>query len=67
VFDVSRSGARIAAIPHIAAGGDVTVTVDGVRPVGGKVVWVANDCFGVRFQSLLDTAELLRVTGLVAA
>src|SRR6185295_6908217 len=67
VFDVSRSGARIAAIPRIAAGGDVTVTFDGVRPVGGKVVWVANGCFGVRFESLLDTAELLRVTGLVAA
>jgi methyl-accepting chemotaxis protein len=68
VFDVSRSGARIAAIPRIAAGGDVTVTFDGLRPVGGKVVWVANDCFGVRFEpSMLDTAELLRVTGLVAA
>jgi methyl-accepting chemotaxis protein len=68
VLDVSRSGARIAAIPRIAAGGDVTVTFDGLRPVGGKVVWVANDCFGVRFEpSMLDTAELLRVTGLVAA
>jgi methyl-accepting chemotaxis protein len=68
VLDVSCSGARIAAIPRIAAGHDVTVTFDGIRPVGGKVVWVANDCFGVRFEpSMLDTIELLRVTGLAAA
>ena len=41
-------------------------TYFGMSPVAGKV-WVANGCFGVRFQTLLDTAELLRVTGLAAA
>jgi len=68
VFDVSRSGARIAAIPRIAADGDVTVTFDGLRPVGGKVVWVANDCFGVRFEpSMLEVVELLAIAGIGTA
>jgi len=68
VYDVSRGGARIAAIPGIAVNREVTVTFDGLSPVRGKVVWVASDCFGVRFEpTMLDTVELFRVTGLAAA
>jgi methyl-accepting chemotaxis protein len=68
VFDVSRGGARIAAVPNVAIGDDVIVTFDDLRPVAGKVAWVANGCFGARFTpAMLDAAELLRVTGLAAA
>ena len=68
VFDLSRGGARIGAVPHILVGTDVTIGFAGVRPVTGKVAWAANGCFGVRFApSLLDVGELLRVTGLGAA
>jgi methyl-accepting chemotaxis protein len=67
VLDVSRGGARIAAIPGIAVGGAVTVTFEGLSPVRGQVMWVANGCFGVRFDALLDAVALLRVTGLAAA
>jgi methyl-accepting chemotaxis protein len=67
LYDVSRGGARIAAVHGIAVGDAVTVTFEGLSPVRGQVVWVANDCFGVRFETLLDVVELLRVTGLAAA
>jgi methyl-accepting chemotaxis protein len=68
VFDLSRGGARIASVPHIARGADVTVTFAGLRPMKGKVAWIAGGCFGVRFEPvMLEAGELLRVTGLGAA
>ena len=36
----------------------------GMRPLKGKVAWVAGGCFGVRFEpSMLEAGELLRITG----
>jgi methyl-accepting chemotaxis protein len=68
VFDLSRGGARIAAVPHIFAGADVTVAFAGLRPVKGKVAWIAGGCFGVRFEPvMLEAGELLRLAGLGAA
>jgi methyl-accepting chemotaxis protein len=67
VFDVSRAGARISRIPAVAVGDGVTVTFDGLSPVDARVMWVANDCFGVRFATLLEPADLIRLTGLAAA
>ena len=65
VFDLSRGGARIACVPHIAAGMDVTVTFEGLRPVKGKVAWIAGGCFGVRFEPvMLEAGELLHIAGL---
>jgi len=68
VFDLSRGGARIAAIPNLFAGADVSVTFAGLRPVKAKVAWVAGDSFGARFEPvMLEAGELLRVTGIDAA
>ena len=68
VFDVSRGGARIAAVADVRAGAAVTVAFDGVRAVAGEVAWIANGCFGVRFApSLLDVSDLLRIASLGAA
>jgi methyl-accepting chemotaxis protein len=67
VFDVSRGGARIAAIPSLAVGDAVTVAFDGLSPVAAQVVWVADDCFGVRFATPLDSLDLILITGLAAA
>ena len=44
VFDVSRGGARIAAVPHVAMDADAVVTFGGMRPLKGKVAWIAGDC-----------------------
>src|SRR6185436_18311037 len=58
VFDISRGGARIAAVPHISDGMNVTVTFDRMRPMNGKVAWIARDCFGVRFEpGMVEAAE----------
>lgn len=68
VFDLSRGGARIAAVPNISAGVNVTVTFDRMRPMNGKVAWIAGDCFGVRFEpAMLEAAELLGVIKVDAA
>ncbi|MEA2872689.1 MAG: hypothetical protein QOH67_2665 [Hyphomicrobiales bacterium] len=68
VFDVSRGGARIAAVPNISAGANVTVTFDRMRPMNGKVAWIAGDCFGVRFEpAMLEAAELLGIIKVDAA
>ncbi len=68
VFDLSRGGARIAAIPHVFAGADATVTFSGLSPMKGKVAWIAGGCFGVRFEPvMLEARELLRIAGLDAA
>jgi methyl-accepting chemotaxis protein len=68
VFDLSRGGARIAAVPGVAAGAAVVVTFGGLRPVKGKVAWMAGGGFGVRFEpSMLEPGEVLQVTGLGAA
>jgi len=65
VFDLSRGGARIAAVPNISQGADITVTLDRMRPMPGKVAWIAGDCFGVRFEpAMLEARELL---GLIKA
>ena len=68
VFDLSRGGARIAAVPQAAAGAEVSVAFSGMRGVKGKVAWVAGGSFGVRFEPvMLEAAELLKLTGLSAA
>ena len=65
VFDISRGGARIASVPHVAMGVDVSVTLPGLRPLKGKVAWIAVDCFGARFEPvMLEAGELLRLAGL---
>jgi len=68
VFDVSRGGARIAAVPEIAAGDEVAVIFAGMRPVKAKVFWAGGGYFGVRFEpALLEPADLLKLTALNAA
>lgn|GEM_PF-2110892 len=68
VFDLSRGGARIAAIPHLVADAEVTVTLPGMRSVTGKVAWIAGDCFGLRFvPAMLEAGELLDITKMNAA
>ena len=57
VFDLSRGGARIAAVPHVSAGADATVTFAGMRPMKGKVAWIAGGCFGVRFEPVMLEAR----------
>ena len=61
VFDLSRGGARIAAVPNVSAGADMIVTIDKMRPLKGKVAWIAGGCFGVRFEPLIQAGELLSV------
>ena len=62
VFDLSRGGARIAAVPNMSAGAGVTVTIDRLHPLKGKVAWIAGSCFGVRFEpAMLQAGELLSV------
>ena len=68
VFDVSRGGARIAAVPGIAAGDEVAVIFSGMRPAKAKVFWAGGGYFGVRFEpALLEPADLLKLTALNAA
>jgi methyl-accepting chemotaxis protein len=67
VFDVSRGGARIAAVPHVAAGDTVTVACGRLRPMQGRVAWVAGGSFGVRFEPSLEAADLLGLIKLEAA
>ena len=65
VFDLSRGGARIALVPHVAMGADATVTLGAMRPLKGKIAWIAGGCFGVRFEPvMLEAGELLKLTGL---
>src|SRR5215217_5363894 len=59
VFDLSRAGARVAAVPDILSGADVVVTLHETRPLKGKIAWVGGGCFGVRFDPALEAAELL--------
>ncbi len=64
VFDLSRGGARITSIPRVVMGADVAVTLSGLRPLNGKVAWIADDCFGVRFEPVtLEAGELLKLAG----
>ena len=67
VLDLSRGGARIASVPHVLAGDDVMIVLPGMRPAKAKVAWIAPDCFGVRFEPVLEAGELLGVTGIGAA
>jgi methyl-accepting chemotaxis protein len=68
VFDLSRGGARITAVPDILAGAEVTITFDRTRPLKGKVAWIAGGSFGVRFEpSTLEASELLAITRIEAA
>ncbi|TMJ02366.1 MAG: hypothetical protein E6G97_12850 [Alphaproteobacteria bacterium] len=68
VFDLSRGGARIAAVPDISAAAEVTVTLDRMRPLKAKVAWMAGGCFGVRFEpAMLDAGELLSLIKVDAA
>src|SRR5215213_102290 len=59
VFDLSRAGARVAAVPDILSGADVVVILHETRPLKGKIAWVGGGCFGVRFEPALEAAELL--------
>jgi hypothetical protein len=39
-----------------------------MRPMNGKVAWIAGDCFGVRFEpAMLEAAELLGIIRVDAA
>jgi methyl-accepting chemotaxis protein len=68
VFDLSRGGARIAVVPDISMGAEVTITFDRTRPLKGKVAWIAGGYFGMRFEpSTLEAAELLAITKIDAA
>jgi hypothetical protein len=68
VFDLSRGGARIAAVPNISVGAEVTVTIEKMRPLKGKIAWIAGGCFGVRFEpSMLKAGELLSLIKVDAA
>jgi hypothetical protein len=68
VFDLSRGGARIAAVPRVVAGDQAEVTFAGLRPVKAKVAWVAADCFGVHFEpAMLESGAVLRLTARDAA
>ena len=68
VFDLSRGGARIAAVAHISAEAAITVTFDRMRPMKGKVAWIAGGCFGVRFEpAMLEAVELLSIINIDAA
>ena len=59
VFDISRGGARIAAVPHVSAGASLKVQCEDLRPVHGRVAWVAGGCLGVRFEPVLEAGDLL--------
>ena len=67
IFDISRGGARIAAVPRLSAGALVVVGSDRLRPIQAKVAWIADGCFGVRFDTLVDSGELLSLVGRDAA
>jgi methyl-accepting chemotaxis protein len=68
VFDLSRGGARIAAVPQVRPGLDVTVTFADLRPVKGNVAWVTGGGFGVHFEPvLLEAADVLKLTASKAA
>ena len=68
VLDISESGARIAAVPHLVAGGIVTIAFDRLRPLTGRIAWIAGGCFGVRFgPSTLEPGEVLALAGKACA
>ena len=62
----SAAAARASlSFPHVAMGADATVTFGGMRPLKGKIAWIAGGCFGVRFEPvMLEAGELLKLTGL---
>ena len=44
------------------------MTLPGIRPVTGKVAWIAGDCFGLRFEpAMLEAGALLGITKMNAA
>ena len=52
-------------VSHVAMNADAVVTFGGMRPLKGKVAWIAGDTFGVRFEPvILEAGELLRLAGL---
>jgi len=52
----------------VKPGTNVAVTFAKLRPVKGRVAWVAGDSFGVQFEpTLLDAAELLKLIALQPA
>jgi len=49
-------------------GAEVTVTIEKMRPLKGKIAWIAGGCFGVRFEpSMLEAGELLSLIKVDAA
>jgi hypothetical protein len=48
-------------VPHVCADATVSILCDRIRPIGGKVTWIADDCFGVHFEPTLDAVDLLAV------
>jgi methyl-accepting chemotaxis protein len=68
VFDLSRGGARIATVPDIVSGAEVTIAFERTRPLKAKVTWIAGECFGLHFEpSTLEASELLAITKVGAA
>ena len=68
VFDISEGGARIAAVPGLAVGTKLVLTLAGLHPVAGKIVRLAEDGFGVCFEpQKLKMEEVRRLITDVAA
>ena len=60
LVDVSRDGARIAAVPGVSDGAEVIVVVDG-RRVAAKVLWQDGEAMGVQFHEAIDPGLLDRL------
>ncbi|PWB62834.1 MAG: hypothetical protein C3F17_10575 [Bradyrhizobiaceae bacterium] len=63
VFDVSRSGARLAIVPGLTAGAIVTMRLPRLRPLTARVAWTTAASFGLRFEpESLSAGELMALT-----
>jgi methyl-accepting chemotaxis protein len=68
VHDVSETGIRIEKLPDLTLGVPVVITVDGLRPVAGKVVRIHERTVGVCFEpQRLKTDEVRRLITTKAA
>jgi methyl-accepting chemotaxis protein len=68
VFDISEGGARIAPVRGLVVGTRIILTFNGLQPVAGKIVRVAEDGFGVCFEpQKLKMEEVRRLITAVAA
>ena len=68
VLDISEGGARIAAVQWLTVGTKLILTFQGLHPVAGKIVRLAEDGFGVCFEpQKLKMEEVRRLITAVAA